>query len=457
LVGVIGDRVSDAGGAELVARRSLGQRFGWLWAAYAVSAYGSGLGFGAFPLIAVLVLHAGPARVSALSAVGPAVGALIALPLGPWVEFRRKRPVMIAMDLARFAVMLTIPVAYAFGRLSFVQLLVVSAAVAAAKIAFNAASGAYLKALVRPDDLLVASARFESTTWSAIAVGPPLGGAAIGLFGPVVTVVADALSYLLSALGVTAIRGREEPPSRTGGSRVRGGDLLDGWRHILTHPGMRALFLNNLLVSGLIMASEPLLAVLLLRQLGFPPWQYGLAFAAPCVGGLIGSRLARRVVARHGQHLILRAVGTLRAVWLVGLAFVQPGVAGLVTVMAVELAIIISMSLYSPVLATYRLEHTAQDRVARTLSAWSIGNSVAIATFSALGGVLAEATSPRVALAVVGLVILVSPLLLPRRRDLAFVPDVGLAPPRVPGLPDVGLAPPRAAGVAEAAGRTVES
>ena len=84
-----------------VARRPLGREFGWLWAAYAVSAYGSGLGFGAFPLIAVLVLHAGPAKVSALSAVGPAVGALIALPLGPWVEFRRKWPVMIAMDLVR--------------------------------------------------------------------------------------------------------------------------------------------------------------------------------------------------------------------------------------------------------------------------------------------------------------------------------------------------------------------
>ncbi|MGW7612947.1 MFS transporter, partial [Streptomyces sp. NPDC054766] len=73
------------------ARRSLGRRFGWLWVAYAVSAYGSGLGFGAFPLIAVLALRAGPAEVSALSAVGPAVGALIALPLAPWVEFRRKR------------------------------------------------------------------------------------------------------------------------------------------------------------------------------------------------------------------------------------------------------------------------------------------------------------------------------------------------------------------------------
>jgi predicted MFS family arabinose efflux permease len=395
-----------------VARRSLGRQFGWLWAAYAVSAYGSGLGFGALPLIAVLVLKASPAQVSALAAVGPAVGALIAVSLGSWVEFRRKRPVMIAMDLSRFAVMITIPVAYAFGRLSFVQLVLVSAVVAAAKITFNAASGAYLKDLVRPDDLLVASARFESTNWSSIAVGPPLGGAAIGLFGPVTTVVADALSYLLSALGITAIRGREEHPQRTGKNRVRAGELLEGWRHILTHPGLRALYLNNMLVAGLIMATEPLLAVLLLRQLGFPPWQYGLAFAAPCVGGLIGSRLARRVVARYGQYRVFRTVGTLRAVWLIGLAFVRPGIAGLATVIAVELAIIISMSLYTPVLATYRLQHTPRDRIARTLTAWSIGQQASIAIFTALAGLLADITSPRTALTVAGLLILTGPLLL---------------------------------------------
>ena len=400
----------------MVARRSLGREFGWLWASYAVSAYGSGVGFGAFPLIAVLVLDTGPAQVAALAAVGPAVGALIALSLGPWVEFHRKRPVMIAMDLVRFAALTTIPVAYALGRLGVAHLLIVSAVMAAAKIVFTAASGAYLTALVRPDDLLVANARFEATTWSSIAIGPPLGGAAIGLFGPVVTVLADAFSHLFSALGLTAIRGREERPRRTGRPGRGAGELLDGWRHILTHPGLRALYANHLLVAGLIMATEPLLAVLMLRELGFPPWQFGLAFAVPCLGGFVGSRLAPRVVARYGRHRVLRTVGTLRAVWLIGLAFVQPGPAGLVTVMAVELAIIISMSLYNPVLATYRLEHTPGDRVARTLAAWSISSSAAIAVLSALGGLLADATSPRTAITVAGVLILASPLLLPRRR-----------------------------------------
>src|SRR5215475_12968015 len=168
-------------------RQSLGRQFGWLWAAYAVSAYGSGIGFGAFPLIAIRVLHSGPVEVSALSSAGLAVGAVVAVPLGPWVEFRRKRPVMMTMDLARFAALMTIPVSYALGWLSFAQLLVVSVVVAAAKIAFNAASGANLKALVKREDLLVANSRFESTTWTTLVVGPPLGGAAVGLLGPVTT------------------------------------------------------------------------------------------------------------------------------------------------------------------------------------------------------------------------------------------------------------------------------
>ncbi|KIZ16077.1 MFS transporter [Streptomyces natalensis] len=398
-------------------RRGLGRQFGWLWAAFAVSSYGTGFGFGALPLIAVLVLHSGPAQVAALAAAGRAVGALVAVPLGPWVEFRRKRPVMVAMDLIRFAALLSVPAAFALGRLGFAQLLLVSVATAAADIAFKAAGGAYLKALVAPQDLLIANSRFESTTWTATVVGPPLGGAAIGLFGPVTTVLADAVSYLLSALGIRAIGGTEPRPARTGAPRLRAGDLLTGWRHILTHPTLRPLFFNSIVVNGLIMATEPLLAVLLLGRLGFTPWQYGLAFAAPCVGGLIGSRLARPLVARFGQHKVLLTAGALRACWSVGLAFVGPGVPGIVLIIAVQLGLVTSCGLFAPVLATYRLDHTGADRVARTLSAWSVSSSAAIAALTAVWGLLATLTGPRTAIAAAGVLLLATPLLLPRREN----------------------------------------
>jgi MFS family permease len=402
------------GGRGVGARRSLGRRFGWLWGAFAVSTLGTWLAFNALPLIAIRVLRAGPGKVSALAAVGAAVGALVAVPFGPWVEFRRKRPVMVATDLVRFAAMMSVPVAFALGRLTFAQLLAVSVTVAAADIAFRAASGAHLKTLVPPEDLLVANGRFESTTWTASVVGPPLGGAAIGLFGPVTTVVADAVSYLLSALGIRAIGGGEPAPVRTGPrSRPRGRDLLEGWRYILAHPSLRPLFLNVVLVNSLIMAPEPLLSVLMLGRLGFAPWQYGLAFAVPCSGGLIGSRLAPWLVARFGQRRVMLTAGALRACWPLGLAFVGPGVAGLALVMSVEFGLIFCAGVFNPVLATYRLEQTAADRIARTLSAWSVSTKAGIAAMTALWGLLAAVAGARAAIAIAGVLLLATPVLLP--------------------------------------------
>ncbi|MER5778805.1 MFS transporter [Streptomyces sp. NPDC002039] len=399
----------------MVAGRSLGRPFGRLWTAYAISTLGTWLAFDAFPLIAVLVLHAGPTGVSLLAAAGPAVGAALALPLGPWLEFRRKRPVMVAMDLVRFAALMSVPAAYALGWLGLPQLLVVAIVVGAADIAFTAATGACVRALVRPEDLLVANGRFESTTWTATMLGPPLGGAAIAAFGPVVTVVANAVSHLLSAAGIRAMGGPEPRPAPgQAPPRSRVGEVFEGWRYILADSALRPLFLNTVLVSGLIMATSPLLAVLMLGPLGFAPWQYALAFAAPCVGGLIGSRLAPRLVARFGRHRVMRTAGTLRACWSLGTAFVGPGAAGLVFLMAVEFGLITCMGVFNPVFATYRLERTPADRVVRTLAAWSVTSRAAIALLTALWGLLAAVTGPRTAIAVAGLLMWATPLLLPR-------------------------------------------
>ena len=349
----------------------LGRRFGWLWGAYAASTYGTWLGFGAFSYIAIKAVHASAAQVSVLSASGLAVGALVALPLGPWVEFRQKRPVMIAMDLIRLAALLSVPIAYAAGGLTFGQLIGVSVVVSAANIAFTAASGAFIKSLVAPGDLLVANARFESTNWSASVVGPTLGGAAIGLLGPVVTVLGDAVSYLFSALGIAAI-GPGEPAPINRPSRVSIASLADGWRSILDDRRLRSLFLNVVLVNGLIMAGEPPLTFLMLGPLGFQPWQYGLAFAVPCLGGLIGSRLALRAVARFGRATVLIVFGRLRAIWPLGLVLIRPGLPGLLVVMVIELALIFCSSVFNPVMATYRLQATPDERVARVLLAWKI-------------------------------------------------------------------------------------
>lgn len=396
----------------------LGRDFTRLWSAFAVSTYGTWIAFGAFPLIAVRVLHSSAFAVSLLEAAGLAVAAIVALPLGPWVQHRAKRPVMIGMDLARFLAMASVPAAYLLGLLSFGQLLAVSIASGTAGIAFTAASGAYLKHLVPAGRLLAANGRLEGTAWAATAAGPPLGGALIGILGPVVTVAADALSYLLSALAVLRIRGGDVATPRARASKLRAAGFLAGWRVILGEPALRLLFLNSMLTGGLILATGPLLAVLLLGEYRLPAWQYGLAFGLPSLGGFAGARLSARLVARFGRHRVLVVAGWLRSVFPLGLAFTRPGLPGLLTVIVVEGLLIACMGVFNPISATERLRRAPVEHAAQVVSAWSIGSKLAQAALMLLWGLLATLTTPLTAIALSGALLLGAPLLLPRRRHL---------------------------------------
>ena len=354
----------------------MGRQFGWLWASYAVSTLGTYLAFDSFPLIAILVLHAGPTAVSLLASAGLAVGALVAVPLGPWMEWRRKRPVMYGMDLLRFVALMTVPVAYAFGQLRFGQLIVVAIIVAAADIAFKTASGAYLKVLVRREDLLLANSRFESTMWTATALGPPLGGAAIGIFGPVTTVVANAVSFLLSACGLRAIGKGERRPIRT--EPVQGFRARRSARRLAVHPGQPGTAPTLLQHRPRERTDHGERAV----DRGADARPAGLRAMAvrPGFRDALHRRVDRFPALSSGGRAVRPAPGPARRRRAAGLladrlALICRGVPGLLLVFGVEFALITCIGVFNPVYATYRLEQTPHDRVARVLSAWTVTSS----------------------------------------------------------------------------------
>lgn len=394
----------------------LGRDFAWLWRAFAVSALGTWLALDAFPLIAIRVLHTGAARVSLIAAASGAAGAAIAVPLGPWIEFRPKRRLMIRADLVRFLTLLTVPAAYALGALSYLHLLGVAVVVALADIVFTGAAGAHLKTLVPQRHLMEANGRFETATWISTAVGPPSGGALIGVLGPFVTVILNAVSFVLSALGLRAISAPEPVPPARREDASRLSEVVDGWRAIAADRGLRLLFANTVLVSALIMATAPVLAYLMLHDLGFTPLQYGLGFGVPCLGGIVGARASRRLVRRYGRRRILLVFGVVRVLWLGGLSLIGPGPAGLVLVMVVETGMITCIAVFNPVFATCRLERAESGRTARVLIAWTISSRAAIATATALWGVLAGLTSSRTAIATAGVLLLGTCAFLPWRR-----------------------------------------
>ena len=390
---------------------SLGPDFRRLWTANAVSATGTAIGYSALPLVAVLVLDVTTFQVSSLAALSAIAGAAIALPSGGFIERRRKRPVMIAADLIRFAALASVPVAAAFGLLTYVQLCVVGVLQAAATIAFQAASGAHLKALVPSEDRAEANSRFESTFWVTMSVGPPIGGALVGLIGATATLVVDAVSFLLSALGVRRIRQPEAEPTPA----EQKADVRAGWRYILNHRVLRALFWNSALFGGAVMMTSPLLTVFMLRDLGMAPWQYGVALGVPCLGGVLGARLAPGLTRRYGLHRMLIVFGVLRTPWLLLLPLATPGVDGLVLIVLAETGLLVASGVFNPSFATYRMEATEDGFMARVISSWAITSRSVQPAFMAVGGALAGLVGLRLTLLIAGACCLVSAVILPWR------------------------------------------
>ncbi|MER5478750.1 MFS transporter [Streptomyces sp. NPDC002734] len=400
----------------MVRRSTLGRDFRRLWGAYAISAAGSAVGTGALPLIALLVLNSSPFEVSALAALSAVASAVIALPLGARIEHRYKRPVMITADLARCVLLVSIPVTVAFDSLTFTHLCVVGVLQTSASVAFEAASGAHLKALVPPEHRLHANSLFETTNWISLSAGPPLGGLLIGALGAAATMTVDALSFLGSALGIRRIQEPEPtPPARAATSHL-GRDITAGWKYLLRHPGLRPLFFNALLFGGSVMMASPLMAVLMLDVLHLTPWQYGLALGLPCLGGVLGSRLAPRLTRRFGRRRTLLLSGVARTLWTILLPLTPSGALGVLVIVTAEFGLLFSAGVFNPSFTTYRMAATPDAYMSRVGTSWSVGAKACQAAFMIAGGLIAAtATGVRGALLIAGLLCLTSALLLPWR------------------------------------------
>lgn len=393
----------------------LGQDFRRLWIAYGVSVAGSAVGMGALPLVALLVLDSSAFQVTVLAALSAVASGLIALPLGVRIEHQYKRPVMITADLARCAMLASIPIAMALDRLTFTQLCAVGVLQTAASVAFDAASGAHLKALVLSERRLRANSLFETTNWITVSAGPPVGGLLIGVLGAAATLVVDALSFLGSAVGIRRIGESEPTPPKRSATSHLGRDIAAGWQYLLRHPGLRPLFFNALLFGGSIMMTSPLMAVLMLDDLGLAPWQYGLALGLPCLGGVLGSRLTPLLTRRFGQRRILLLSGVARTLWTIFLPMTPSGVPGVVVIVAADFGLLFSAGIFGPSFTTYRIAATPDAFMSRVATSWSVGSKTCQAVFMITGGLIAAATGVRGALLIAGLLCMASALLLPWR------------------------------------------
>jgi len=384
-----------------------------LWVGYSVSAAGSAVGGTALPVVAVRDLHAGPLAVSVLAASGSTAALVLALPVGRWAEFRRKRPAMILSDVIRCLGLLSVPLAAVYGRLSLLQLCVVAAVVAVGEVLFSAAAQAQLIDLVSRARIVDANGRLSASTWLSLSVGPAVGGVIITAVGAVSTVLVDALSYLASAITIRLIRKPETPPSGQPVARD-GGQVLFGLRFLLADPQLRRLASSWMVFAGSAALATPLASVFYLRQLHFSTWQYGLIMGVPALAGFAGSRLTRRVVARWGALVTVRRTSLLRALPMLLTPLAGRGWVGVLLCGMAFAGLLFFSSLSNSALTGYRQLRTPDGLLVRVATSWSFAQRLAQSCVILAGGALTEVIGLRAGLFGAAGGALVAALLVPR-------------------------------------------
>jgi MFS family permease len=265
-----------------------------LWCSQTVSIAGDHVGLVALPLVGVLALHAGPGQMGLLTAAAWAPSLVFSLHAGAWVDRTgRSREAMIAADLGRAALLVTVPVAWALGVLTFAQLIAVAFAAGTLGAVAAVAYGSVYAALVERERLVEAGVLINGSRAGAAVAGPSVGGVLVATLTAPVALLADAVSFVASAWWLRRMALRPRAAEGSGG-------LAEGARFIARSAVVRPILAATATLNFFSFAVMALYTLYATRTLGVRPFELGLVLGVGAVGGLAGAALTARIVERVG-------------------------------------------------------------------------------------------------------------------------------------------------------------
>jgi predicted MFS family arabinose efflux permease len=284
-----------------------------LWSAQVVSTFGSSASSVIYPLL-ILALTDSPSAAGIASALRILPYLVFSVPVGALVDRWDRKRVMIVCDLGRVVAVSCIPAAIWFDALALWQIYLASLVEGTFFVFFNIAEVAALPRVVPREQLPAATAQNMAAFSAAIVAGPSVGTLLYQGLGRAAPFVFDAISYLVSALSVMAIRApfREEVRAPAGDLRH---EIAEGLRWLWGRPLIRTM---AFLTGGInfVYAATPLIMIVLAKQMKATDFDIGLMFSIGGVGSVVGSFLGARVQRRFSFGQVIIAI-----VWAQALLF----------------------------------------------------------------------------------------------------------------------------------------
>ncbi|MFD0477754.1 MFS transporter [Nonomuraea thailandensis] len=214
-------------------------------------------------------------------------------------------PLLVAADAARAALLATIPLAAFLGTLTIAQLMIVSLLAGVARVFFDVGYQSYLPSVVGRAGLLHGNAAMETVRACGQVAGPGAGGWAVTVLGAANVVLAQAVTFAVSAASLLAIRAPEPPPRPRQGSLVA--EVGEGLAFVARTRVLRATAITSAAGNFSFAIASAASFVFMVRTLGLAPGAIGLVLAAGSLAALAGAALTPRLA---------RRVGSARVIWL---------------------------------------------------------------------------------------------------------------------------------------------
>src|SRR5438445_8332834 len=367
--------------------------FRFFWAARAISVAGDRISVLALPTVAILILSASPAQVGLLNAAGTLAWPALGLFAGVWVDRLRRRRILVATDLVRAALLGSIPLAFALGHLSLLQLLLVAGLVGGMTVFFDLAATAHVPSLVPRSDWADANAKLE-VAQQAVATGAPgLAGLLITLLSAPFAITVDALSFLVSGLLITATDS-SQPGSTVSPGRSLLRDAEEGIRFLVRDRALVRITIGAAISNVGIMMALALQLLFLYRVMRLSPVVVGVCFAVGSLASLVGAVYNRRIMNRLGIYRTL-----VLSTFIEGIAYILIPAGTVLPVIPLLLGALVLSGFFNTTwnvsVTTLRPTRIAPRLMGRLgATARAIGYA-ALPVGSLLGGLLGQALSAR--------------------------------------------------------------
>lgn len=392
----------------------LGSRFTRLWSAATLSNLADGVGVLALPLIAVNLTQS-PVLVSGVRVAQTVPWFIFGLFAGVLTDRVDRRLLIIYGNLLRAAALAIIGVVAWLDGLSMSWLYVGAFVLGVAETFTDTASQAILPAVVETDQLRRANVRlYSAQVVMNEFVGSPLAGLLVGL-ATVAALITPAALYLVAGLIILALPGRYAAARAADSSILT--DIRDGLAALWNESLLRWLMVfaaGSNLVNAAFFAVFVVYAVGENSPIGLTEFGYGLLLIAVAAGAIVGAQFTDRLAGKLRTAAVL-----MIAVIVLAACFALPAIVTNAYVVAIGLAFAgAAVAVANILTVSLRQELVPAHLLGRVTAGIRVVVFGTLPIGALLGGVVAEATSPRVLFLVLsGVVLLLAPVALRLRES----------------------------------------